>query len=144
MPEESNRIEPEELKLHAVVHPPKIRTFSSGATRDTTEGKLNYVKAISPIVLQQYVDYIGKHRVQPDGNLRDWDNWKQGMSKQVYFESLGRHFEAVWLIHDGFPAFDNHGPVTLEDSLCGIMFNAMGYLYEILREKEERGEKGEE
>ncbi|KKM02617.1 hypothetical protein LCGC14_1782680, partial [marine sediment metagenome] len=33
----------------------KIRTFSSGATRDTTQGKLDYIKALSPIVLRRYV-----------------------------------------------------------------------------------------
>ena len=43
---------------------------------------------------------------------------------------------AVWLLHNGFPACDNHGPVTLEDSICGIIFNAMGYLFELLKEKQ--------
>jgi len=110
-----------------------VRTFESGATRDTDIGKLNYVKALSPIVLQRYVQYIGQHRVQSDGTLRDWDNWKKGIDKQTYVESLDRHGMAVWLLHEGYPVFDNHGPVTLEDSLCGIIFNAMGYLHEVLK-----------
>ena len=33
----------------------QIRKFDTGATRDTLEGKLSYVKALSPIVLQRYV-----------------------------------------------------------------------------------------
>ncbi len=112
-----------------------IRTFATGATRDTEEGKLNYVKALSPIVLKRYVEYLGGHRTQSDGSLRDWNNWKQGIPQQTYFESLYRHFHAAWLLRDGFRAGDNHGPVTLEDSLCGILFNTMGYLHEHLKEK---------
>jgi hypothetical protein len=112
-----------------------IRTFDSGATRDTDQGKLNYVKALSPIVLQRYVEYLGKHRLQLDGSLRDWNNWKQGIPQQTYFESIYRHLHATWLLRDGFEAADNHGSVTVEDSLCGILFNAMGLLHEILKEK---------
>lgn len=112
-----------------------IRTFATGATRDTDIDKLNYVRALSPIVLQRYVQYLGRHRLQSDGTLRDWDNWKKGIDKQTYVESLGRHDMAVWLLHEGYPAFDNHGPATLEDSLCGIIFNASGMLHEILKEK---------
>lgn len=113
-----------------------IRTFAGGATRETDKDKPSYVKALSPVVLRRYVEYIGKHRVQADGNLRDWDNWKQGMPQGVYLDGLGRHFLAVWLLLHGFPASDNHGPVTLENSLCGIFFNTQGILHEILSEKE--------
>ncbi len=113
-----------------------MRDFKTGATRDTVEGKLNYIKALSPIVLQRYVEYLGKHRIQSDGQLRGWGNWKKGIDKQVYLEGLSRHEMATWLLHDGFPAEDNHGLVTLEDSICGIIFNAMGYLFELLKEKQ--------
>lgn len=110
-----------------------MHKFKSGATRDTNKDKPNYIKALSPIVLQRYVKYLGEHRIQSDGKLRDWDNWKKGIDIQAYIEGLGRHELAVWLLHQGFPAFDNHGPVTLQDSLCGVIFNAMGYLYELLK-----------
>lgn len=116
----------------------KIRVFSSGSTRDTNIGKLSYVKALSPIVLQRYVSYLDKHRVQSDGNLRAFDNWKQGIDEGTYLDSLGRHFVVAWLLYDGFPASDNHGPVTLEDALCGIIFNASGWLHEILKDKEKK------
>ena len=112
-----------------------IRTFNSGATRDTTEGKLNYVKALCTLVLRGYVDYLNKHRTQPDGSVRDFDNWKKGIPKQVYMEGLGRHEMAVWLLHQGYSAYDNHGSVTIEDALYGIIFNTTGYLHEILKEK---------
>ncbi len=113
----------------------EIRKFDSGATRDTSEGKLDYRKALSPIVLQRYVQYLGAHRKQPDGSMRDFDNWKKGIPIEAYFEGLGRHDMAVWLLHDGFPAEDNHGPVSLEDTLCAIIFNSSGWLHEILKER---------
>lgn len=113
----------------------EIRTFESGATRDTAEGKLSYVKALSPIVLQRYVQYLNAHRKQPDGSIRDFDNWKQGIPIDAYFDGLGRHFLATWLLAQGFPAKDNHGVVTLDDSLCAIIFNASGWLHELLKEK---------
>jgi len=109
------------------------RTFSTGAIRDTDAGKPNYIKALSPIVLRGYVEYLGKHRQMSDGMMRDWDNWKSGLPKEVCLESLGRHNMAVWLLMQGFPAFDNHGPVTLEDSLYAVIFNVSCILHELLR-----------
>jgi len=105
-----------------------MRNFNSGATRDTVDNKLSYVKALSPIVLRRYVEYLGRHRVQADGKLRDWDNWKQGIPKDVYLDSLGRHFIEVWL----------NGKTETEDiqeSLCAVIFNAMGMLFEELNEE---------
>lgn len=112
-----------------------IRKFETGATRDTNVGKLNYVKALSPIVLEKYVEYLGKHRTQSDGTQRDWDNWKSGIPKETYLEGEDRHHRAVWKLLQGYPAFDNYGPVTLEDSLCGVIFNSMGLLHELIKEK---------
>ena len=112
-----------------------IRTFDTGATRDTAVGKLSYVKALSPIVLRRYVQYLDAHRKQPDGSMRDFDNWKKGIPEETYLDGLGRHFIAVWLLAQGFPAEDNHGPVNLESTLCAIIFGASGWLHELL-EKE--------
>jgi len=112
-----------------------IRTFDSGATRDTVEGKLDYVKALCPLVLRRYVQYLDKHRLQPDGGMRDFDNWKQGMPRETYHSSKGRHFFADWLLEEGYAVEDNHGPVDEEDALCGELFNTMGKLREILRAK---------
>lgn len=117
----------------------EMRKFDSGATRNNVEGRLNYVKALSPIVLERYVQYLNAHRKQPDGSMRDFDNWKKGIPTSVYLEGLGRHFIAAWLLAQGFPAGDNRGPVTLEDTLCAIIFGASGWLHEIIKEK--RSEK---
>lgn len=112
-----------------------IRQFDSGATRDTVEGKLSYVRILSPIALRRYVEYMNFHAKQSDGTMREPDNWKSGFPIETYLDSLGRHLVAAWLLQQGFTETDNHGPVTLEDSLCGIVFNAMGWLHEILKEK---------
>ena len=114
---------------------PKIRKFDTGATRDTVVGKLDYVKALSPIVLRRYVEYLNKHRLQPDGSYRDFDNWKKGIPQETYHSSKGRHFMDTWLLAEGYSTEDNHGPVNEEDALCGEIFNAMGKLHEILKDK---------
>src|SRR3990167_4084265 len=53
----------------------QIRTFNSGATRDTLEGKLEFARFMSPIVLKRFSEYMNLHRKQTDGNLREPDNW---------------------------------------------------------------------
>lgn len=113
-----------------------VRTFDTGATRDTVAGKLDYVKALCPLVLRRYVQYLDKHRLQPDGNMRDFDNWKKGIPRETYHSSKGRHFFADWLLEEGHEVLDNHGPVDEEDALCGELFNAMGKLRGILLMKE--------
>lgn len=123
------------LKRRTKMSDKNMRVFPTGAIRDTDADKPNYIRALSPLVLQRYVAYIGKHRVQSDGNLRDWDNWKKGIPKQAYLEGLKRHLMALWLLHEGHPACDNHGPVTIEDALCAVLFNASGYLHKILEAK---------
>lgn len=111
----------------------KMREFGTGATRDGDDNKLSFVKALCPLVLKRYVEYIGKHRVQADGNLRDWDNWKQGIPEDVYMDSKARHLMDSWLHHDGFG--DEAICDDLEDVLCAEIFNTMGFLREILVRK---------
>jgi hypothetical protein len=114
-----------------------IRTFDTGATRDTDLNKLDYEGFLSPLVLERYAQYLNKHRVQSDGQLRDSDNWQKGIPKETYIKSKFRHFIATWLLHRGYTAKDEKGNnVTLEESLCGDIFNTMGYLHELLKEKE--------
>jgi len=113
-----------------------MREFTDGAIRDTVEGKLSYVKGLSPIVLKRYLEYLDAHRTQADGKLRTFDNWKCGIPRDVYLDSLGRHFMDVWLLEYGFTAEDNHGVVDIEGALCGVLFNTMGMLHEIIKRSE--------
>ena len=112
-----------------------MRTFDSGATRDTVEGKLSYAKCLSPAVLRRYLEYMDKHRKQADGQMRDWDNWKKGIDVDAYMDSLVRHVWDMWLMHTG--TMPNDENVSAEDLLCAIMFNSMGYLFEILSVNDE-------
>lgn len=114
-----------------------MRKFASGATRDTNIGKLDFEGFFSPIVLERYAQYLHKHRVQSDGKLRDADNWQKGIPIETYMKSKVRHLIYTWLLHRGFPAIDDKGnEVDLEDSLCAEIFNSMGMLFELLKEKQ--------
>lgn len=109
-----------------------IRKFASGATRDTDEGKPDYEGFISPLVTKRYGQYMHTKRIQADGAVRSGDNWQKGLSKESYIKSLTRHVEDFKLHHDGI---GDEAIESLEDSLCAIIFNASGYLFELLKEK---------
>ena len=104
-----------------------MRTFETGATRDSDEGKLDYEGFLSPLVLQRYAEYMHKHRKQSDGSMRDSDNWQKGMPLNVYIKSAWRHFHDWWMEHRGLPSREG-----LEEALCALMFNTMGYLHQVL------------
>lgn len=109
----------------------KIRKFDTGATRDTDIGKLDYEGFLNPVVVRRYAEYMNKHRTQPDGQLRKSDNWQMGIPKEAYMKSLWRHMMDMWLEHRGY----HESRDGMEDAICGVIFNSMGYLNEILREK---------
>lgn len=111
-----------------------IREFKTGATRDKEKDKLDYEGFLSPIVLKAYANYMHKHRLQTDGKLRDSDNWQRLFGDKhddVCMKSLARHFMDLWLEHRGFKSRDGK-----KDALFGIMFNAMAYLFKMLKEEE--------
>lgn len=105
-----------------------MRKFESGATRDDDDTKLDYEAFLSPLVLERYAEFLHKNRVQADGGLRSGDNWQRGMSLPVYMKSLARHFMEAWMCHRGHRR-------GIEDALCGVLFNTMGYLFEVLKTK---------
>ena len=112
---------------------PRVRTFETGATRDTDDGKHDYRGYLSPLVLKRYGEYMTKHRIQPDGTVRASDNWKKGMPQQEYLSSALRHVGDVWLLHEGY---DGVASQDIEEALCGLLFNIQGYLHSYLEEKE--------
>lgn len=107
-----------------------MREFTTGATRDDAEGKNEYCGFLSPIVIEAFGNYMTKHRVQADGKLRDSDNWKKGMPKRVYLESMFRHFHDLWMEADGYDSRDG-----IDEALGGLFFNVQGYWHEYLKEK---------
>src|SRR5262249_35716685 len=100
----------------------------TGASRDTDQGKLDYEGFLSPLVIKAFAEYMDKHRLMPDGALRDSDNWQKGMPLEAYMKSGWRHFFDWWSIHRGQPARED-----LKTALCALLFNAQGYLHEILK-----------
>lgn len=106
-----------------------VRKFESGATRSSDEGKLDYCGYLCPVVLKQYAEYMQKNETLPDGSRRRSDDWKQGIPTDSYMRSLMRHVMDLWLHHEGHRHLSRE---PIEDALCAIMFNAMGYLREVL------------
>ena len=105
-----------------------MREYTTGATRSDVAGRPQYEGYFSPIVLWRFGQYMLKHQKQEDGKMRKADNWQQGMPLDDYMDSMWRHFMDIWLYHRG------HGVETaheeLQDALCAMMFNVMGYLHE--------------
>ena len=106
-----------------------MRTFESGATRDDDEHKPAYVSYLSPLVLKSFGEYMLGHEVQSNGERREPGNWKNGMPRQAYLESLFRHMMDLWLWNDGF---EDEAREDLVEALNAIIFNAQGYLHELL------------
>ena len=117
----------------------QIRQFDTGAYRDDDSNKLDFEACFSPLVLTRYAQYIASKRKVPtwkDSGVRPDDNWQMGIPKESYMKSKARHFMSTWLLHRGFPAFNEKGKlVDLEESLCAELFNTMGYLFEVLQKK---------
>ena len=110
-----------------------VREFTSGATRDQDTTKFDFEGFLSPLALARFAVYMHKNRVQSDGSTRDSDNWQKGIPLPSYMKSLWRHLMTVWMHHRAVPAPDCEG---MEDALCGVIFNAQGYLHEIMKAKE--------
>ena len=105
-----------------------MRVFETGATRNEDVNQFDYEGFLSPIVLQRFAEYMHKHRIQADGQIRDSDNWQKGMSLDSYMSSGWRHFHDWWMEHDGYESREG-----MEEALCGLLFNVMGFLHETLK-----------
>lgn len=116
-----------------------MRTFPSGAIRDSDDEKLDPEGFLSPLAINRYCEYMHRHRRQADGGLRSSDNWQKGMPVDAYMKSLCRHLHDAHLCHRDCSAIARS---SISDALCGVIFNAMGYLHELektrLAEAEER------
>ena len=104
-----------------------VRTFETGATRDTDVDKLDYEGFLCPLVLERYAQYLHKHRQTANG-MRDSDNWQNGIPLDVYMKSAWRHFHAVWKHHRS----NKKGDVT--EDIAALLFNMMGYMHELLKQ----------
>lgn len=122
------------MRADEEVHPsegtcPSMRDFKTGATRSALLDKIQFSRFMSPRVLRRYCEYLHEHRVQADGEIREPDNWKQGIEEAVYIDSALRHTFDVWeVLVEGREATDKE----YEDALCAMLFNTLGLLFEQL------------
>lgn len=105
-----------------------MRTFETGATRNTDDTKPDYEGFLSPLVIERFGEYMTKHRFQADGQVRSSDNWQKGMPKESYMKSGWRHFFSWWKSHRGLKTEED-----IEESLCALFFNIQGYLHEHIK-----------
>ena len=106
----------------------KNREATTGANRNDDKDKLDFEGFLSPLVLEEFAEYMNYHRKLEDGTLRASDNWQKGMPLEWYMKSGWRHFFDWWKEHRGFKSREG-----LKFALCGLMFNVMGYLHEIIK-----------
>lgn len=114
-----------------------MRKFESGATRSLDHTRDDPEGYLSPIVLDRFAEYMTKHRIQEDGNVRDSDNWQKGMPKETYAKGMWRHFLHFWTRHRGWKVRDAKAAADLEEDLCAILFNVQGYLHEVIKKRYE-------
>jgi len=108
-----------------------MRTFDTGATRDSDDNKIDYDGFLSPYALRAYGEYMLKHQVQADGSKRTSDNWQKGIPITTgYMKSLWRHFMDVWMNVHNIPC-----GVDFEEALTALFFNVHGMLHEIIKKR---------
>lgn len=110
-----------------------IRQFASGATRDADTDKIDFEGFLSPLVIERFGQYMHAKRKLPDGSYRDSDNWQLGIPLKDYMKSGWRHFRDWWRSHRGYPTASGD---DIETELCALIFNASGYLHEVLKAKQ--------
>jgi hypothetical protein len=117
-----------------------MRQFETGATRTADAGRDDPEGYLSPLVIDRYCEYMTKHRVQADGQLRASDNWQKGMPLATYMKGGWRHFMHWWTRHRGWPVRDTKAAADIEEDLCALLFNVQGYLHELVKRRlEARG-----
>lgn len=127
----------------------EIRTFNTGANRNSDVGKVRYHGALSPLFVKGYGEYIEENSLLPDGTRRSNGNWQNLFGtpeehEEVCNESKYRHYEDYRLIKDGFleqsrPYLED-GITNVIDaklkSLYGDLFNTQAIIFKLLLEKQ--------
>ncbi len=123
-----------EIRGEGILSP--IRNFNTGATRSSDADRPDYEGYLSPLVIERYGAYMLKHQVQADGGIRSSDNWQNGMPLSSYVKGMWRHFHHFWMRHRSYEVADHLAAANIEEDLCAIMFNAQGYLHQLLLKKQ--------
>lgn len=98
----------------------KVTTFATGAVRDVSSSKEDYVETISYLAIKRYAEYMtAKQSTYGRGN------WRKGIPVESYEKSLMRHLQKYFA-----NKYDNAGLEPNEDHLAAAMFNLQGLLHE--------------
>lgn len=118
-----------------------VQKFDTGATRSADVGKLDYEGFMSFPAIEEFGEYMNRHRIQPDGSVRDSDNWQRGIPISSYVKSLVRHALELWGLHRGHVSARLRREYPLADivflkreTACACWFNVQGFLHETLRQ----------
>lgn len=98
--------------------------------RDSKAGKPHYTRILSPLSMMAYGEYMLRHSIMKDGTTRSPDNWKKGMDRADYIDSMVGHAIKAWFAQE-IPNWEGD---SMKESLCAVMFNAQGRLHELLKE----------
>ena len=113
--------------------PGSMRQFEGGATRDTDADKPHYIGYWSWLAMKRFGAYMLRHEVQSDGTRRQPGNWKLGIPREAYRDSLARHFV------DFNAAVEEERLSDAEELACAMLFNVQGWLHEHLRQATRQG-----
>lgn len=103
----------------------RTTVFSSGAIRDSQEGKNDFIETISYLGFDRYAGYMtSKKKKYGSGNF------KKGIDITSYEKSLIRH----WVKYMK-NKYEGGKDEPLEDHISAIIFNAFGILHEEERAK---------
>jgi len=105
-----------------------MRVFKSGAIRDNDKMKLDFDGAISPIVLERFVQYMNDHANTAKG-FRPCDDWQKGVPMSVYRKSFLRHSMEAWKLGRAGAMIGD----AIENLLCAVLFNVQGWLHEAIK-----------
>lgn len=111
----------------------KIRKFTTGATRNLDDNKLDFEGFLSPLAIEVFAEYMHKNRLQADGTTRDSDNWQKGIPLDSYMKSMYRHFFDVWKCHRGYST-----PDDMITNLSALLFNVQGYMHELIKHESDK------
>ncbi len=98
----------------------EVRTFSTGAIRDSENGKEDMVETISWLAMREYARYMTEKKKQYGEG-----NWSLGIEPKAYLRSAMRHmrkFLCEWE-YGICEEKTNH--------LCAALFNILGLIHEM-------------
>lgn len=97
--------------------------FTTGAVRDSQEGKEDYIETISWSAFKRYAQYMtGKKKRYGQGNF------KKGIPIESYEQSMVRHLQK-YLENK----YEGGNCEKEEDHLSAVLFNVFGIMHEELR-----------